>query len=204
MKTTWLIFAFLTSLLASHTPSWAQIDSTATVLLRKSLWRVGLVNFVKPTLSHELRLAPTLSLMTGLGLRTDNNQQGGNNRPTLSYRSLVAEATVGLRCYYNLAYRARLGKDIRYNSGNYLSVTGHYISPILAGWGDQTYYETIYPKGFGNTLNVRLLWGHQRRFPSTRLYYDLSGGCQLYSHKGEGGLYSSFIAQAAIGYSFPK
>jgi hypothetical protein len=203
MRTRWRIYYVLTILVALPWCSFAQTDSL-TPQLRKSLWRVGLVNFVKPSLSHELRVGPRVSLMTVVGIQTNGIHQSGINRPTVSYGSLEAQANLSVRYYYNLTQRFNTGKDIHYNSGNYLSAGAYYTSSVLASWGDQNLYETTYPKGYGNSMNVRLLWGHQRRLSSTRFFYDLSGGCQLNSHKGEGGVHVSFIAQIAIGYWFPK
>jgi hypothetical protein len=48
----------------------AQSDSTAPVL-RKSLWRAGLYNFVRPGLSHEWRITRKISLSSVANLRSD-------------------------------------------------------------------------------------------------------------------------------------
>src|SRR4051812_8144354 len=78
----------------------AQSDSAAP-LLRKSLWRVGLFNLVRPGFSHELRVTQRVSLLSTANLRTDYIRHTEQNKPTVWYRSLTAQASLSTRYYYN-------------------------------------------------------------------------------------------------------
>lgn len=159
-----LLISLIMAWTSSPVTSLAQSDSTPT-LLRKSLWRIGLFNFVKPGLSYELGLSQKLSLISTVNLRTDYTSNSEQNKPTIWYRSLVAQASLSARYYYNLESRLATGKNTRYNSGNYLSVGVYYTSPVLAHWGEQSLYSSTYPQGLGNSATVRLLWGIQRQLP---------------------------------------
>ena len=181
----------------------AQADSTRPVL-RKSLWRAGLYNFVKPGLSHELQITRKISLVSAANLRTDYINRKEQNKPTTWYRSLMTQANLSARYYYNLDRRLRDGKNIHYNSGNYLSVGAYYTSPVIAHWGEESLYQSTFPLGSGNTVNVRLLWGIQRQLPPKRFYYDFSAGLQLNTYKPNSRLHGSFTAQLSIGYCLTK
>ncbi|MFD2935315.1 hypothetical protein [Spirosoma flavum] len=181
----------------------AQAD-LPTPVLRKSLWRVGLFNLVRPGFSHELRLTRKVSLLSVANLRTDYISHSEQNQPTIWYRSLTAQASLSGRYYYNLDPRLTAGKNIQYNSGNYLSVGAYYTSPVVAQWGEQSLYQRTYPLGTGNTVNVRFLWGIQRQLPPKRFYYDLSAGLQVNTNKSSSRLHGSFTAQLAIGYCLTK
>ncbi|GAB3780566.1 hypothetical protein GCM10028818_33000 [Spirosoma horti] len=181
----------------------AQADS-ATPLLRKSLWRVGLFNLVSPGFSHELRLTRKVSLLSVVNLRTDHISRSEQNKPTIRYRSITAQASLSARYYYNLDLRLAAGRNVQYNSGNYLSVGAYYRSPVVADWGEQSLYRSTYPLGLGNTVNVRVLWGMQRQLPPKRFYYDLSAGLQVNTYKPDNRLHGSFTAQLAIGYCLTK
>ena len=181
----------------------AQADLTGPIL-RKSLWRVGLYNLVRPGLSHELRVSQNVSLLTVADLRTDYISHTEQNKPTIWYRSLAAQASLSARYYYNMDRRLTAGKKIQYNSGNYLSLGAYYTSPAVAHWGEQSLYQNTYPLGLGNTVNVRLLWGIQRQLPPKRFYYDLSAGLQVNTNKPSSRLHGSFTAQLAIGYCLTK
>ena len=183
--------------------SFAQADLPAPVL-RKSLWRVGLFNLVRPGFSHELRITRNLSLLSVANLRTDYTSHSEQNQPTIWYRSLRAQASLSARYYYNLDRRLRAGKNLQYNSGNYFSLGAYYTSPVVAHWGDQSLYQSTYPLGLGNTVNVRLLWGIQRQLPPKRFYYDLSAGLQVNTNKSSNRLYGSFAAQLAVGYCLTR
>lgn len=194
-----LIIGYLFHPLASS----AQSDSTAPVL-RKSLWRAGLYNFVRPGLSHEWRIIRKISLSSVANLRTDYISHNEQNKPTTWYRSLRVQASLSARYYYNLDRRLRAGKNVQYNSGNYLSVGAYYTSPVVAHWGEESLYQSTYPLGLGNDVNVRLLWGIQRQLPPKRFYYDFSAGLQVNTYKPTRGWHGSFTAQLAIGYCLTK
>lgn len=179
-------------------------DEGHTTLLRKSLWRVGLINFVRPAISHELRLTRKVSLLTVAALRTDYVSDREINRPTIWYRSLAAQATLSARYYYNLDRRFASGKDTDYNSGNYISLGAYYLSPVLTDWGNQSLYTRTYTAERSNTACMRALWGIQRRLPPKQFYYDLAVGFQINTHKPPNAPLTSFTTQLAIGYSFPK
>ena len=172
--------------------------------LRKSLWRAGLFSFVRPGLSHELRITRNVSLLSVANLNTGYISHTEQNQPTIWYRSLTAQASLSGRYYYNLDRRLMAGKNIQYNSGNYLSVGAYYTSPIIAHWGEQSLYHSTYPLGIGNTVNVRFLWGIQRQLPPKRFYYDLSAGLQVNNNRPSSRLHGSFTAQLAIGYCLTK
>ncbi|WP_148562397.1 hypothetical protein [Spirosoma radiotolerans] len=85
-----------------------------------------------------------------------------------------------------------------------MSVGAYYTSPVVAHWGEESLYQSTYPSGLGNNVNVRLLWGIQRQLPPKRFYYDFSAGLQVNTYQPNRGLHGSFTAQFSIGYCLTK
>jgi len=173
-------------------------------LAGKSLWRVGLLNFVKPGVSYELGVSRRISLFSVANLRTDYTSYSEQNKPTIWYRSIIAQASLSTRYYYNLERRLNAGKNIHYNSGNYLSLGAYYTSPAVAHWGEQSLSSSTHPQGLDNTVNIRMLWGIQRQLPPKRFYYDFSAGLQINTNKPNDSFHDALTAQLIIGYCLTK
>lgn len=203
MRTHLLTLSLVIAWAIHPSASTAQADLPSPSV-RKSLWRVGLLNFVKPNLNYELGVTRRISLLSVVNLRTDYMSNSEQNKSTIWYRSLVAQASLSARYYYNLERRLTTGKNIQYNGGNYLSLGAYYTSPAVAHWGEQRLYSSAFPQGSGNTMNVRLLWGIQRQLPPKRFYYDLSAGLQVTMNRPNNSLHDALTAQLAIGYCLTK
>ena len=136
---------------------WGLIGSTHTVLAQfkspevdslPTLRPVLRINLVGPGLGIEAPASPRLSVYIEAGATFDRivflDLQGMPDSKIIG----IPYATMQVRYYYNIQRRLRLGKQISYQSGNFLGVAAPYISAtpnsnLLTGIGP--------------------VWGHQRQ-----------------------------------------
>lgn len=109
---------------------WCRAQDAPLNYARKSVWRVL---FLSPGVTNESRLGARTTLVSTLVMGGAFNATGtsasttGNNFYSSYYVNSVV--SVGARHFYNFERRLERGKSIRYNSGNYLTVSTAYSLP---------------------------------------------------------------------------
>lgn len=171
-------------------------SANAVNYVEKSVWRLTIL---APGILNESRIGSKTSLVTSAQLSgvlaspgISIFSFGGRTTPFRITTYINSYVSVGGRYFYNIERRYTKGKNIQYNSANYLMIRTNYTFPPF-----QIEYEPRFSIGVLKGFSVNALWGFQRTFEDN-VYVNFATGVKVAPNGF--GLAGNFI----LGYTFPN
>lgn len=172
-----------------------ELDTMASKnsLLEKNVFRL---NVLSPGIGAEFRTTnfSSLSLNTGItyfpgidGMNTKNRIGSGSG---LGY-SFEPFLGVDYKLFYNLQKRSASGKNIAYNSGNFVSLRALTLGPAISN-------NIVRQSNYDFLLFAS--WGFQRSYQRIHLLFD-AGPVFVFDAKGNKGFYP-ILFRVNLGYNF--
>ena len=193
MKTKLLTSLFITlSCFTTQAQTTEDTATTAPSTVEKSLFNIQ-TGLLGVWVSHEAGLSNSLVLRTEVGL--DGFGSIGAEEDIFG---LAPTINIEPRWYYNIAKRARKGRNTEHNSANFVGLSARYAPDWFFITGDEgNVYNQVYivPK-----------WGLRRNIGKSRFNYefDLGIGYAFYERTGYNNNASEvvFDTHLRIGYTF--
>lgn len=147
----------------------AKAQEADKVTVEKNLYGAQL-GLLSTGFFYETRLGRKITLMSEVGLTLVISTKESNNPAIKDQTSTIIAPYVSLepRLYYGLDRRSKLGRNIRNNSSNYISLNTSFTSsktPVIQN-GD---FDVV------SAINISPKYGIRRSF-SKNFYYEFSAG----------------------------